>query len=79
MFKLGDSLQEFYKEMFGKTAMAGMLTHLRRELVHAVWLLLLDDEFMHAYLHGLVFQLVDGIMRMFYPRFFTYSADYPEK
>jgi hypothetical protein len=79
MPKLGDSLQEFYKEMFGKTATAAILTHLRRELVHAVWMLLLDDEFMHAYIHGLMFQLVDGILRMFYPRFFIYSADYPEK
>jgi len=56
-----------------------MLTHLRRELVHAVWLLLMDDELMHAYIHGFLFQLVDGILRVFFPRFLTYSADYPEK
>jgi hypothetical protein len=56
-----------------------MLTHLRRELAHAVWILLMDDEFMHAYIHGIVFQLVDGIRRIFFLRFLTYSADYPEK
>ncbi len=56
-----------------------MLTHLRRELVHAVWILLMDDEFMHAYVHGIVFQLVDGIPRILFLRFLTYSADYPEK
>jgi hypothetical protein len=65
--------------MFGKAATAATLTHLRRELAHAVWMLLLDDEFMHAYIHGFVFQLVDGILRVFFPRFLTYSADYPEK
>jgi len=56
-----------------------MLTHLRRELAQAVWMLLMDMDFMHAYVFGLVFQLVDGIMRVFFPRFLTYSADYPEK
>ena len=48
-----------------------MLTHLRRELMQEVWLILMDDDFMHAYIHG--------IMQVFYPQFFTYSADYPEK
>lgn len=56
-----------------------MLTHLRRELVQAIWILLLDDEFMHAYIHGFLFQLADGIQRVLFPRFMTYSADYPEK
>ena len=65
--------------MFRKAATAATLTHLRRELAHAVWMLLLDDEFMHAYIHGFVFRLVDGIMRNFFPRLLTYSADYPEK
>jgi hypothetical protein len=66
-------------EQFDKAATAAMLTHLRRELAHAIWMLLMDDEFMHAYIHGLVFCLVDGILRVFFPRFLTYSADYPEK
>ena len=56
-----------------------MLTHLQRELVHAVWLLLMDDEFMHAYIHSILFQLIDGILQIFYLQFLTYSADYPEK
>jgi hypothetical protein len=77
--KLGDKLQEFYKDVFGKAATAAMLTHLRRELAHAAWMLLMDDDFMHAYVHGHLFRLVDGITRVFFPRFFTYSADYPEK
>ena len=79
MSQLDDQIQEFYLEIFDKAATAAMLTHLRRELAHAIWMLLMDDEFMHAYIHGLVFCLVDGILRVFFPRFLTYSADYPEK
>lgn len=47
--------------------------------MHAVWRELLDDEFIHAYKHGIVIECADGIQRRFYPRLFTYSADYPEK
>jgi len=44
-----------------------------------IWLLLLDGDFMHAYEHGIVLLCGDGIYRRLFPRFFTYSADYPEK
>lgn len=47
--------------------------------MHGVWRLLLDDEFMKAYEHGIVIECADGIFRRFFPRIFTYSADYPEK
>lgn len=55
------------------------MTHCRRELFHAQWEILLDDEFIDAYLHGIVVLCCDGILRRFYPRIFIYSADYPEK
>jgi len=56
-----------------------ILAHCRRELVHAVWNLLLDDAFIHAFKYGIVIKCADGVERRVYPRFFTYSADYPEK
>ncbi|KAI0070884.1 hypothetical protein K474DRAFT_1687288 [Panus rudis PR-1116 ss-1] len=56
-----------------------VLTHCRRELMHAVWSLLLDEEFLHAYKHGIVILCADGVLQRVYPRIFTYSADYPEK
>lgn len=34
---------------------------------------------MHAYEHGFVLLCGDGITRRLFPRFFCYSADYPEK
>jgi hypothetical protein len=54
-------------------------THCRRELIHEVWRLLLDSEFIHAYRHGIVLTCADGIQRRVFPRIFTYSGDYPEK
>jgi hypothetical protein len=54
-------------------------THCHRELFHEQWNILLDDEFLEAYEHGIVILCCDGIARRFYPRIFTYSADYPEK
>jgi hypothetical protein len=56
-----------------------MLTHIRREIAQAVWKVILDDEFMDAYVHGYLEQLYDEITRLGFPRFLTYSADYPEK
>ena len=65
--------------MFQQPASATTITHLKRELVHKVWDLLLDPEFLHAYEHGIVLKCADGITRRIFPRIFTYSADYPEK
>jgi len=47
--------------------------------MHAIWELLLDDEFMKAYEEGLVVTCGDGVTRKVFPRLFTYAADYPEK
>lgn len=64
---------------FGKPATSHVLTHLRRELMQAVWSILLDDEFVDAYSNGMLIKFSDGITRRVFPRIFTYSADYPEK
>jgi Plavaka transposase len=47
--------------------------------MQAIWDLLLDEEFLHAYEHGIIIECGDGVTRRVFPRFFTYSADYPEK
>lgn len=77
--QLPDEIQDAYREEFGVPPPAEYLTHLKRELMHAVWDLLLTVEFIHAYLHGVVIKCYDGVTRRIFPRFFTYSADYPEK
>ncbi|OBZ70781.1 hypothetical protein A0H81_09000, partial [Grifola frondosa] len=63
----------------GKGPNQPFLTHCHREMLHAQWSILLDDEFLEAYRHGIVIDCCDGVRRRFYPRIFTYSADYPEK
>ena len=54
-------------------------THLKRELIHAIWELLLDDEFIEAYKHGIVVKCADGVPCQLYPHFFLYGTDSPEK
>jgi len=48
-------------------------------MYHAQWTVILDDEFLEAYEHGMVIKCCDGVQRRFYPHIFTYSADYKEK
>lgn len=44
-----------------------------------IWHLLLDEEFVRAYVHGLLIKCGDGVTRRLFPRIPQYSADYPEK
>ena len=78
---LPDSLQDQLKSFHHKwrTQHEDILTHCRRELMHAVWSFILDDDFLHAYTYGMVVRSPDGVERRVYPRILTYSADYPEK
>jgi hypothetical protein len=39
--------------------------------MQAIWRILLGVEFMVAYIHGIVMECADGIMRRFFPRFFS--------
>ena len=63
----------------GKAPTGALITHLRRELIHAVWVHLLDDDFVDAWSNGLVIMCADGIERRVFPRIKTHSIDYPEK
>lgn len=78
--KLPDEFKDFaLSVMEGKNIDSNLITHCNRELLHAQLKIILDDEFMEAYQHGVVINCADGLQRRFYPRIFTYSADYPEK
>jgi hypothetical protein len=78
---LPDNFLQFASDAHAKwrTQKGDILTHCRRELMHAAWKHLLDDDFVHAYTYGIVITCIDGVQRRVYPRLFTYSADYPEK
>jgi hypothetical protein len=77
--QIPDWIQDVYKEIYGTVANKDVLTFLKRELVHAIWCLLINDDFINAYTFGIIVLCADGIERRLFPRFFTYSADYPEK
>ncbi|KAG1834610.1 hypothetical protein EV424DRAFT_1310326 [Suillus variegatus] len=78
--KLPDSFKDFAGTYTnGKGVGRECTTHCQHELFQAQWKVLLDDELLEAYEHGIVILCCDGIKRRFYPRIFTYSADYPEK
>jgi len=64
---------------FGVPPPPDVITHCRRELYHAVIKLILEGRFAEAYRHGVVIEFPDGISRRVFPRFYCYSADYPEK
>jgi hypothetical protein len=63
----------------GKDPSQAFMTHCQRELLHAQWRILLDNDFLEAYEHGIVIECCDGTRRRFYFRIFAYMADYPEK
>ena len=79
LLEVTDALHDLYKATFGKVIRAEVLTYCQHELMQAIWLLLIDDDFMHAYEFGIVIEFLDGVQRRVFPHFFTYSADYPEK
>jgi hypothetical protein len=78
--QLPDAFKDFATNHAGGKGPSGVFfTHCHRDFLHAQWEILLDEDFLHAYKHGIVITCCDGIRRRFYPRIFTYSADYPEK
>ncbi|KAL6307409.1 hypothetical protein BKA93DRAFT_816023 [Sparassis latifolia] len=77
--KLPDNIQDFICKQFGKEGSKPLITHCQCELMHAIWKLLLGDQFEEACRHGIVMMCGDGIRRHLYLHLFTYSADYPEK
>jgi hypothetical protein len=79
--QLPDNVKDILSGLFriSKSGMASLHTHCRRELFQGCWEILLDEDFVHAYRHGIILRCADGVLRRVFPRIFTYSADYPEK
>lgn len=78
--QLSDTFNDYLrKRNNGKLPTDAVYAHCARELFQQQWSIMLDDELLDAMKHGLVLLCPDGKERCFYPRIFTYSADYPEK
>jgi hypothetical protein len=79
-WQLPDTFKAFVMEhLGGKGPNSAFMAHCHREIYHTQWAIILDDEFLEAYEHGIVIKCCNGIQRRFYPHIFTYSADYKEK
>ena len=56
-----------------------LVKYCSKVLFHQQWSILLDKQLVDAMKDGLVMGGPDGERHCFYPRVFTYSADYPER
>ncbi|KAG6824734.1 hypothetical protein H0H92_005989 [Tricholoma furcatifolium] len=75
-----EMVQDIYIKLFNQAAPASSLKHMKRELVQAIWEMLLNNEkFREAYEKGIVVCCGDGTWRRFFIRFFAYLADYVER
>jgi hypothetical protein len=72
-------MKDKYFEIYAKQPTDAEIRFMKREVMQAIYILLLDDDFRNAYLNGVEVLCADGILRLLIPRFFSYSADYPEK
>ncbi|KAG7087204.1 hypothetical protein E1B28_013185 [Marasmius oreades] len=78
--KFPDSFCAEYERLVDETATTEVLRYCKRELIHLVWGLLLNNpKFVDAYLNVTLERCADGIMRLLFPRLFPHSADYVEK
>ncbi|KAF8067028.1 hypothetical protein FPV67DRAFT_1562486 [Lyophyllum atratum] len=78
--KLPSSFKDFATAYAGrKGPTKDLMAYCHREVFHAQWKILLDEDFVNAWEHGILISCSDGVTRRIYPRIFTYSADYPEK
>ncbi|KAJ7627108.1 hypothetical protein FB45DRAFT_1082250 [Roridomyces roridus] len=66
---LPDSIKDFYRQHFNVAPSAAILTHLKRELMHAIWDTLITAEFIHAYIHGHVVKLPTIPRKLFWQQF----------
>ena len=71
---------EAYRKEFGRGPTAAVLAHLKRELIHAIYRLILGTEqFRKAYETGIDLECADSVIRHFLLRYFAHSCDYVEK
>ncbi|KAL5537155.1 hypothetical protein ACEPAF_978 [Sanghuangporus sanghuang] len=74
------SIQDEYKNIFGRGASAELFTYLRRQLMQAILsLVIFQPEFLEVYTTGVQFRCSDNVTHRLFPRIMIYSADYPER
>ncbi|KAG2068096.1 hypothetical protein BDR04DRAFT_1129370 [Suillus decipiens] len=56
---LPDDFQEQYMGLFGEPSMDETYTYCKRDLIHTIWRLLLNNKFMDAYEQGIIIKCLD--------------------
>ncbi|EFI26689.1 hypothetical protein CC1G_15460 [Coprinopsis cinerea okayama7 len=64
--ELDKTYEKAFFEAFGKLPIAEEMTHARREFIQAIWLFLLNPDFMVAYEHGVEWEFADGVVRRWF-------------
>jgi hypothetical protein len=77
--QLPDSIKEFYRKHYNTDPTADMLTHLGRELTHAVLRLVLGGSFADAHKHSRRVKCGDCIWRRWLLQLLLHMSDYKEK
>ncbi|KAK0183671.1 hypothetical protein F5146DRAFT_1106648 [Armillaria mellea] len=55
---LPDNIQDVYMQIFGSLVSKETLTFLKHELMQKIWKLLLDLDFIHAYVYGIIINIL---------------------
>ncbi|KAJ3535560.1 hypothetical protein NMY22_g6430 [Coprinellus aureogranulatus] len=78
--KLPNDFNDYLKKRNeGRLPPPSFMRYCSKKLFHQQWSIMLDEELINAMKDGIVVMCPDGKKRHFFPRFFTYSADYPER
>jgi hypothetical protein len=78
-FKIPDLARDIYTQEYGQAPTAAVVRFMKRDLYHAVLLLLFDQDFQHAYVNGIEVLCGDKASRDLIPRFFSSSNDLMDK
>ncbi|KAI0749293.1 hypothetical protein C8Q80DRAFT_1100762 [Daedaleopsis nitida] len=76
---LPDSFADEYEAVYNVQPSAEVIRFCRRELFCQIWLFLMNEKFMQAYVSGILAEGGDDVKRRHFIRVYTYSADYTEK
>jgi hypothetical protein len=60
--QMPDTFAQWYRDQAeGASPNEALGRHMKRELMHALWHRMLDDEFLHAHEHGILVTFSDGV------------------
>lgn len=77
--QIDDKFSEFYMKTYHRVPPSEVITHVKRELVHRVLMLMFGGRFSEAHERGIITECADRIARLWFPWLVCHSSDYPER